>query len=204
MIDLNFLFPTVVGSAENEDPTDYSSLLELPTEKTMYGFERSKDTYILDNHAPLLRTWIQEQVDDYAKRVLCIKQELRITQSWLIIHRSGNPQNIFIHKHPNSIISGAYYLAADGAEGLRFDRNDTTTSPYIEWEYDRETLPNSPWAWIWHRVEAKKNRLLLFPSQLTHGVNGPPSENIRCSLSFNTWFKDSRWGSDELLGEVKY
>jgi hypothetical protein len=57
---------------------------------------------------------------------------------------------------------------------------------------------------LWQTFEIKKHRLLVFPSGQAHGFSGPPQENIRVSLSFNTWFADNHWGNRDNLTEVKY
>jgi len=205
MIDLSFIFPTPIGFTDRETTEDYSSLLDLPLKRHPSNlFEQTEDNYVLDSHCPELKQWLEAEINEYAKLALCIKQPLKITQSWLIMHQPGVPQHIYTHRHPNSIVSGSYYIEADNAANLRFDRNEVSSAPYIEWGTNEEDLKDAPWNYAWQAFPVRKNRLILFPSQISHGVSGPASEAIRCSLSFNTWFVDSRWGVAEYLGEVDY
>ena len=204
MIDLSFIFPTPIGITDNVSAEDYSSLLDLPVKQHPSNlFEQTVDNYVLNGY-PELKQWLEDEVNEYAKIALCIKQPLRITQSWLILHRPGVPQHIYTHRHPNSIVSGAYYIEADNAANLRFDRNEVSSAPYIEWGTNDDDLKNAPWNYAWQAFPIQKNRLIVFPSQMSHGVSGPPSESLRWSLSFNTWFADSKWGVSEYLGEVDY
>lgn len=204
MVDLAFIFPTPIGIVDNTSNNDYSSLMDLPTKKHPSNtYEQSEDSYILDTHSPELKTWLEEQVNDYAKLALCINQPIKITQSWLIIHRPNEYQFIYAHRHPNSLISGSFYIAGDEQAPLRFDRNEVNTSPYIEWTVDEEQLKNSQWNYLWTTFEAKTNRLIMFPSNLSHGVNGVATDKFRCSLAFNTWFADNIWGNPDNQTEIK-
>ena len=65
-----------------------------------------------------------------------------------------------------------------------FQKNKTT--PYLE-----ENLT----------VNASQGNLIIFPSNLSHEVQPNPSEKVRTTLSFNTWFK-GEVGQDQQLDNL--
>jgi uncharacterized protein (TIGR02466 family) len=192
-LNIELIFPTAIGIVDNDNFDDHSAILDLEysvTENSFGQFETSTDSYVLDNHVPNLRNWIQQQLDNYSQYALSTHQKLKLTQSWCLKHNDVK-QEVFPHSHPNSIISGAYYVAADEDSGdLTFHRSNINQSPSVTWEMDPEMIATSPWNFHWKKVASKQGRLVLFPSQLMHSVDGQkPIDGTRCVLSFNTWFE---------------
>ena len=121
------------------------------------------------------------------------RAKIYITQSWLTISRPGEGHHL--HRHPNSIYSGVYYLTGEHTQTkfhsptklyqqVVFQKNKTT--PYLE-----ENLT----------VNASQGNLIIFPSNLSHEVQPNPSEKVRTTLSFNTWFK-GEVGQDQQLDNL--
>jgi uncharacterized protein (TIGR02466 family) len=202
-MNLHFLYPTPVGIFHNENVealSEHEELINLPYSMSN-NFNRSDDTYVLDHHAPNLRSWICDQIQIYAKDAMAITDTFKITQSWCIKHQNEE-QKIFSHIHPNSIISGAYYIDADDAsEGITFYRQTFSNHTSIQWDSDPELMKNQSWNWAWYKIPVATGRLVLFPSHMKHGVDGKHNSNTRCVLSFNTWFSGT-FGNKENLFEL--
>ena len=104
------------------------------------------------------------------------KQNLKFSCSWLNLYNEHGYQDL--HNHPDSMISGVFYLKSDGNRDLIFQ------SPYHFFqacrpEYDEQNLENC------HNVdyETAVGRCFIFPSHLMHRTLPATSERI--SLSFN-------------------
>ena len=112
---------------------------------------------------------------------ICPKHDvrLRITQSWLNWTKPG--QFHHKHAHPNSVISGCFYVNANKETDKIFFYKDgykQITFPPVEWN-----MFNSE-SW-WYSVGS--NMLVFFPSHLTHMVEPVGGEETRISLAFNTF-----------------
>jgi len=204
---LHLLFPTAVEVVDNIDiPVEDHDQLLATAYNASYNtgqFNTTKNNYILDTHAPTLRNWIQSRIDNYTKNVMATSSKLKITQSWCLMHKNV-VQQLFIHAHPNSIISGAYYvMAPEGSQGIRFhSKSGGHSTPFIDWETD-STCIDQPWTADWNELSVKTGRLILFPSQTYHSVDGQEvNPNVRCVLSFNTWFEGG-FGDPSRLQELK-
>lgn len=104
---------------------------------------------------------------------------LYITQSWININQKGDYHKR--HKHPNSLLSGVFYIETSETDSIMFHKSS-------EWLFDIEpsevTHLNCD---HWH-YPVKNNTLLIFPSFLEHEVPQKLNEGNRISLSFNTFF----------------
>lgn len=201
---LQLLFPTpiVISDIPEIPQNDHDYLLNAEYHLDIGSFEqfeKTKNTYILKGWESYLKTWIAEQINVFAEQALATKDKLKITQSWCLKHQNS-VQNVFTHSHPNSIISGAYYVEApEGTANIRFTKEEVSHSPFIKWENDKELLDRQPWNWAWHEIPIQTGRLVLFPSYLKHGVIGNSvNNNTRCVLSFNTWFDGPVGSADNL------
>lgn len=196
-----FLFPKPVFVIDSEQnfKSDNEVLLNSQYEKSNHGyFYSSLSSNILED-VPVLATWIHSQVVSYARELLGISQKLKITQSWCLKHNVGDIQTVHPHRHPNSIVSGAYYVSAtENSAQLKITKDTASGNyPYIEWDKDEELVTNSPWMHDWTTFDVKTGRLILFPSNTNHMVVDKLVANEqRCVLSFNTWF-------DETIGNEK-
>jgi uncharacterized protein (TIGR02466 family) len=120
-----------------------------------------------------LRSFIEAQGQDVP--------EIGITQCWLNVNRPGERHHR--HHHPNSFISGVYYLdSSPDAGSIAFHRPGLL-------ELEPARLRGTPFTFdIWKELPAT-GRLLLFPSRLEHSVEPNQSGRDRLSISFNTMFR---------------
>lgn len=145
------------------------------------GNTTSINSYILNRkELTSLRNELENKLQAYFEQVYSPKYDvsLRITQSWVNYTKKG--QFHHKHRHPNSFISGVYYIETTDDDKIYF-HNDRI--PMIEIVPNLWNSWNSKTWWI----EAKKGSLVLFPSSLEHNVEVVNTDETRISLSFNTF-----------------
>ena len=104
-----------------------------------------------------------------------------ITQSW--INYTGPHKYHRRHSHPNSYISGVFYISADPkVDKIKFYKRDYER---IEVECKKFNQFNAA-SWYF---QIKTGDVLLFPSSLEHAVEIKKGTNLRISLSFNIFLK---------------
>ncbi|PSB41710.1 TIGR02466 family protein [Chamaesiphon polymorphus] len=102
-----------------------------------------------------------------------------ITTCWAIVN--GKLASNSVHNHPNSILSGVYYLKVPENSGGLFFSDPRPASQMLIPPIGEFNLWTSP------KVVYKPmvGTMLLFPSWLLHGVEMNMSEEVRISVSFN-------------------
>ena len=133
----------------------------------------SEDTFIL-KHKKLstLNTFIQQHLDNFSKNMLQLKHSLIPTQSWL--NKSPKESWHPSHTHPNSILSGVFYLSINKSCPIHFSKEESS------FHVGHARLSGC-------FFPAQSGDLMIFPSTLTHGVPSNKSNEERISLSFNTF-----------------
>tara|TARA_R100000008_G_scaffold85531_1_gene75730 strand:- start:1136 stop:1780 length:645 start_codon:yes stop_codon:yes gene_type:complete len=145
---------------------------------------QSEDTFILDNpELKKIRTFIETKLNQFVSQIYGSDDRLVITQSWL--NRNGKGESHHEHTHPNSMISGVWYPQIhEQLPPIEF-RNRSQRDVVLS--IQRYNTFNSQ-SFL---LPIKRGELILFPSNLTHGVPPNQSDEERISLSFNTWPKGS-------------
>ena len=160
----------------------------------------SKENYFLDKELPLLRRFFEKSINTYSKKVLGVDtQDLnyRITQSWINICSPNASHHQ--HTHPNSFISGVFYIKVNsGSDKITFI-NEFMQKKEIKIEKGVEFNSFNASEW---RHYVRKGELILFPSNLTHYVPPVEGESDRISLSFNV-FPYGILGSEENLTHLR-
>jgi uncharacterized protein (TIGR02466 family) len=179
------LFPTPLyianlGSVVNSDQKDV--LLQAPKIINM-GNLRSEDGYILNS--PMfagLKNLIMQHVKQYVLSVHSAPGvDVYMTQSWA----NYTKPNEFHHKHshPNSFISGVFYVNVKQNEDMiKFYRDST---PFFSLVREKPNNYNSSDV----AILVETNDLILFPSSFVHEVPQTTSEDTRVSISFNTFIR---------------
>lgn len=175
------LFPIPIGFFKYDGEVDTDFLANQP-QRPNDGNTSSEDKYLLKHKQLLnLRQFIEKSLHEYFMATHCPKNDthLKITQSWLNWTKPG--QHHHKHAHPNSFISGCYYVSANKQTDRIFfyrDGYQQIKFPPAEWNaYNSES-------W-WYPVGT--GDLVLFPSSLTHMVQPVEGEDTRISLAFNTF-----------------
>lgn len=187
------LFPTPVYYQRN---TGFEfTEEELDTIKSISIFQAgeknlSQDTCIFDNF-PLerIRDFCQKHLDIYTKEHCRVKEDFYIHRSWLT---TKNPkQEHQIHNHPNSILSGVFYINANPEAGmLEFYNEDNFNflnrrfNMIYEFEEFNE-INSSVWS-----LEVTSGTMIIFPSWMRHGVTVNQSDDDRICIAFNCFVKD--------------
>lgn len=175
------LFPTAIGFFDYTGELDKDFLVNQPQVPNQ-GNTSSEDKYLLRHRKLLnLRQFIEHSIHEYFTATVNPKYDVRlkITQSWLNWSKPG--QYHHKHAHPNSFISGCFYVNAD---------KKTDKIYFFKDEYRQIKLPPADWnsynseSW-WYPVST--GQLVLFPSSLTHMVQPVEGDETRISLAFNTF-----------------
>ena len=147
------------------------------------GNLRSDNSYIFDNKLKKIKEFCDQHIKIYAKEIIDPKKELNfyITQSWLNITKPGGSHSR--HWHPNSIISGVFYVSTVEDDTICFFKDRDLKVMQIE------SNVNAYNTHVWG-VSVKNNALILFPSWLEHSVErNEKATNDRISISFNVFMK---------------
>ena len=148
------------------------------------GNSRTKDNYVLE-HKGLknLKKDLQTKVMDYFDKVVCTNNSTPyITQSW--INYTESDQFHHRHSHPNSFVSGIFYISADKeVDSVTFYKGYLDYR--IKLDINKYNIFNSSSC----KFPVETGNILLFRSSLEHAVDNKKGNNIRISLSFNIFIK---------------
>lgn len=182
-MNMHNLFPTPVGIIELDrslSKKELSFILKQDMRPNMGNKTSANYTLLKSTPLTALRSWLEDQVQEYFKITINPKHtvHLKITQSWANYSEPG--QFHHKHAHPNSFISGIFYVQTNPLDKVYF-YND---------KYQQIKFPPENWN-IWNSeswwYEAVAGRLILFPSSLTHMVPSVEGDQTRISISFNTF-----------------
>jgi len=144
----------------------------------------SLNSYVLE--LPLFKTLKKEIMDHVKKYVyqtlaVNLSVEVFMTQSWFNWTRQTEQHHK--HEHPNSFVSGVYYVDVDPKVDKIFLNKEVRTdiklvgTEYNDYNAESFYLPVS-------------NRdIIIFPSDLNHHVATKQDKKERISLAFNTYLK---------------
>lgn len=181
------LFPTAIGMYLLEDKVTEKELnfVKNLEARPNTGNKTSVENYLFKDCPELKRIYrfVNNCVIEYFTEVYAPNTKVMpyVTQSWANFTEKG--QYHHKHEHPNSFISGVFYLSADPKlDKIYFYKNNyqqikLTTDKWNDW--------NSESWWF----EAETNKLIIFPSNLTHMVHTVESDVTRISIAFNTFLK---------------
>jgi len=192
--ELLTVFPTPVQIYKYENNIEkelkHIESLEWKSQAANGNF-RSADSY-LTKHEQLkdIVSFLKECIDDYCNTIINSEQRLVITQLWGNKNPKGSKHHE--HVHPNSIISGVFYLRQDPKlPPIQFSKSNQYAmklDPKKYNSYNAETF----------LLPCVAGELILFPSNLRHGVPVNMGEEERISLSFNTFSVDALGSEDSL------
>ena len=197
---VNGIFPTPVYMSKLDRDLTKKELSFIDKSKldlhNNEGNKTSNDNYILNQKVfSKLKEDLDLRVQDYFKKVLSTTDAVTpyITQSWL--NYTETKQYHHKHQHPNSLVSGVFYVNChEELDKIKFF-NDTykTIKPEIK---DWNLYNSESW---WFTV--KTGDIILFPSSLTHMVENKEGTNTRISLAFNVFIKGNI-GNNKNLTEL--
>ena len=160
------------------------------------GNSTSNDNYILNNKSfKFLKEDLDLRVKDYFEKVISPTNAITpyITQSWL--NYTETNQYHHKHAHPNSLVSGVFYINChEEYDKIKFfnDKYQTIKPEVKDWN-----IWNSETWWF----TVKTGDVVMFPSSLTHMVETKQGDNTRISLAFNVFIKGTA-GNNKQLTEL--
>jgi uncharacterized protein (TIGR02466 family) len=178
---IHSLFPTPVffSSLERKlTPLEIKFLNKK--EKDTYnntGNITSNDNYVL-NEKPFLnlKNELDLKVKEYFDKIICPSNKVKpyITQSWL--NYTKRNQYHHKHQHPNSLVSGVFYINADEKlDKIKFFKERLLNLLNLNYLLTTTIyLILSSW---WFTV--KTGDIVLFPSSLTHMVETKEGDNVQ-------------------------
>ncbi len=194
-MNIETLFPIPVGFFKFDEgltEAEKKFLIEQP-QRPNDGNTSSVDKYLLkQKQLGNLTTFIEKCAHEYFMATVTPKFDvrLRITQSWL--NWTAPSQYHHKHAHPNSLISGCFYVNAN---------KETDKIYFYRDGYQQIKFPPADWnmfnseSW-WFPVGT--GDLVFFPSHLTHMVQPVGGEDTRISLAFNMFPVGHIGDEDEL------
>ena len=152
---------------------------------------KSKDSYLMEiEELKSIKDFFYESLNKYTKNISQSEQRLIITQCWANKNPPGSTHHE--HVHPNSILSGVFYLRQDKTlPPIQFSK---TAQHAIKLDPKKYNNLNSET----FMLPCETGELLLFPSTLRHSVPTNQGHNARLSLSFNTFSVDTLGSEDSL------
>jgi uncharacterized protein (TIGR02466 family) len=198
--NINGIFPTPIYISKlDRELTPLELKFVDKNKKDFYKNEgniTSNNNYIL-NEKPFanIKKELDLRVQDYFDKVISPANNITpyITQSWL--NYTETNQYHHKHAHPNSLVSGVFYINChEKHDKIKFfnDRYQT-----IKPEVKDYNIWNSETWWF----SVKTGDVILFPSSLTHMVETKEGDNTRISLAFNVFIKGTV-GNNKNLTEL--
>jgi len=192
--ELISVFPTPVQIYKYENNIDtalkYVEGIEWKEQVDNANF-KTKDSY-LTKHESLkdITSFFKECIDDFTKNIYQSEQRLTITQCWGNKNPKGSKHHE--HVHPNSIVSGVFYLRQDPKlPPIKFFKSNVQAINLDPKEYNYLNSES-------FLLPCVSGELILFPSNLKHSVPTNRGDEERISLSFNTFSIDVLGNKDRL------
>jgi len=179
---------SILDSIEEKEIADIIKDGKTANEELESNNYFSNNKYIFKTKLTNLKEFCEKHINLYVKEVLRIENkelDFYITQSWLGICSPG--ESHWFHFHPNSIISGVFYISTEEGDKILFRdpfsrmKNLLVFNQSIEygiWNSDEWTF------------NVNDNELILFPSWLDHSVKQNSKATMdRISVAFNVFVK---------------
>jgi uncharacterized protein (TIGR02466 family) len=187
-----FAVPLLITKYENDLSKELAFVEKLKYNPNgMNGNFKSKDSFIFrKKQLQKIKKFCENSIDIFTREIMLAKEKLVITQSWCNTNPKGSVHHE--HVHPNSIISGVFYFRIDKhLPPIMFSK---TQFDMLKLNFEKFNGVNSETFYL----PLVSGELILFPSHLRHSVPRNTSDEVRISLSFNTFVKDSL-GSEQSL-----
>ena len=144
-----------------------------------------------------LINWINKCINEVKEDLKFQCEKFTITQCWLNSAEYG--QSHHKHLHPNSFLSGIFYVNDSDSNTIFFGDNS--------WNHRKDIIKITPMEnpdlEIIHEESSVKGKLIVFPSNILHSVLPSCSfSNTRYTLSFNT-FPSGKIGNMSFLAGLE-
>jgi len=204
VIEILDLWPTkiankLVSNFEEENKALLCLIEEWDQENDELTTEyREQNLFEIDDSAV---NWLREEVN---MAVIEYLQFIKINYSvnwqihgWANINRRGDYHDP--HNHPQSYLSGTYYVKVPKSVKLENQRSDVRPNCITFYDprpgFNMQSIRNDPYVEPEHTVLPEPGLLMLWPASLMHFVHPNLSDHPRVSISFNIVLK---WSDDYL------
>lgn len=203
MMEIIPAFPIPIGRAElgrflTDEELLYIDSLKINSHGSS-GNLTTDNKYVLDEpQLKQLKSELESFVREYFYGAWSPKKDsvdVYITTSWLTWMEQGEFHAP--HVHPNSFISGTFYVYSGSNDKIIFDNDRKKVEDILIFEDQTNQYNCYSMA-----EQTPTGSIKMFPSRILHSV--PPKEDTspRCCLAFNTWLKGTI-GSKETATELK-
>ena len=205
-IELHNFFPTpvMVADFKRDFSTEEKEFFKKQVEGTLKYNGKFKNKNSISENLNILDDPLMENLkyDILEMLYMFIKSIYRpstevlpyITQSWITVTKEGEYHHI--HNHPNSYISGTLYIDADEeVDQIGFVKPNLYNSIRLSTDEPNSYTKHNEF------ISAKSGRIILFPSYVEHFVPAKVGNNIRTTLTFNSFLKGNL-GSAAALTEL--
>lgn len=126
-----------------------------------------------------LHQWFSDCIEETRRELELPFERLVLTQSWA--NRATRGQSHHRHTHPNSFMSGLFYLTGEEGGKTQFFQFDRWFNFFLI------TIENDEDHRLVHSELPTAGKLLLFPSTLEHCVEQHAKDEPRFTISFNVF-----------------
>ena len=183
-----------------ESPTKFSETFDLKNFKTEkhYGSNKWRSEFnnvLLHDSLTELHDWVKTCIDDYLTNEIFMKySDHFVTESWLNVNQRGGSQPG--HSHPNSIISGTYYVQTlPEHPPLEFHRGrPSDQQPFIS--LSEQYAINHPNTTNKIGFPTVQDTMIVWQSPLYHAHAPLQVKGQRISLSWNALVNFEEPGAD--------
>ena len=180
------LFPTVVRQFQTHGfDNENSELLKVILEKEARSrppYDTTSRNWQTDDflHKEPEFRWVCDAAVKLAREYVSFMQyeydDLVLHEMWANVYR--REEDLHMHNHPNSFISGVYYMTDDNSEIEFYDPKTDIRSIFMPAHH------NNFFNTFNFGIKPKKGMFIFFPSWLKHSVV-PQPKGFRVSIAFN-------------------
>lgn len=170
------------------DSSVVNSVLE-DIEKLEFRENNLNKTSTSEYYHPKLFNFFDESLIQVRDKFLIPSLELPIVACW--VNKSSKIGAHHYHYHPNSFISGIFYLTTHDDTETTFTMPNPWYNLFSNEMFIFNKLGNSfdeSFPVLVGKVKPTKGKLVLFPSNIKHKVSPNIKKEIRYTISFNTFF----------------
>ncbi len=133
-----------------------------------------------------IHNWFSYCVDNVIRELDLPFNKLVITESWS--NKAEKQQWHHTHKHPNSYLSGIFYLTTSDSGGFTWfsDRNIWYKHHLVE-DNLNDNVFNENKHLVITKEKPEAGKLILFPSFVQHSVDNHNDDEPRYTIAFNTY-----------------
>jgi uncharacterized protein (TIGR02466 family) len=177
VVDHQMLNQKLMQLIEEERRRDPAGLGGRSTRLGWHSTDRLHDHPGMQEFVGILHENVAEVVRAY--RVDTTKVAVKLATCWAIVN--GKLASGVIHCHPNSFLSGVYYVNTNDDSGDIFFQDPR----HVASMWSCPVTEYTPWTIRQVSYRPAPGGMLIFPSWLHHGVEPNLSDDLRVSLSFN-------------------